>query len=62
MTKRAILTHDDVNRILDALAAWRDRATCRLLGHMWDSDRPAGPIHARDICWRCSAINPRSKP
>ena len=48
--------------IFAALAAWRDRATCRLLGHMWDSDRPAGPIHARDICWRCNAINPRSKP
>ena len=31
----------------------RDRAVCLLRGHKWDSDRPSGPLHTRDICWRC---------
>ena len=31
----------------------RDRAVCMARGHKWDSDRPSGPLHARDICWRC---------
>lgn len=29
---------------------------CRVFGHKWDSDRPSGPIHMRDICWRCDAV------
>ena len=31
----------------------RDRAVCLARGHKWDSDRPSGPLHDRDICWRC---------
>ena len=27
---------------------------CAAVGHVWDSDRLAGPAHERDICWRCS--------
>lgn len=34
----------------------RDRLACRRRGHLWDTDRPAGPIHKRDICWRCNAV------
>ena len=44
-------------RVRYLLEACRDRAVCLAKGHMWDSDRPAGPIHLRDICWRCDAIN-----
>lgn len=35
---------------------------CAISGHLWDSDRPRGPIHAQDICWRCSRIRPGSTP
>lgn len=34
----------------------RDRLVCLIRGHAWDSDRPSGPIHVRDICWRCDRI------
>ena len=27
-------------------------------GHKWDSDRPSGPLHHRDICWRCDRTRP----
>ena len=43
-------------RAEDAAARVRDRLTCRRRGHLWDTDRPAGPIHKRDICWRCNAV------
>ena len=43
-------------RAEDAATLIRDRLTCRHHGHLWDSDRPAGPIHERDICWRCNAV------
>ena len=43
-------------RAEDATALIRDRLTCRRRGHLWDTDRPAGPIHKRDICWRCNAV------
>ena len=36
----------------------RDRAVCMARGHKWDSDRPSGPIHKRDICWRCERTRP----
>ena len=32
------------------------RATCKRKGHLWDSERPRGAIHKRDICWRCDAV------
>ena len=38
-----------------------DRLTCLLRGHRWDSDRPSGPIHVRDICWRCPAVRERKE-
>ena len=41
-----------------ALAA--ARFTCRRKGHLWDSDRPKGGIHERDICWRCDAVRGES--
>ena len=43
-------------RTEDAAARVRDRLACRRRGHLWDTDRPAGPIHKRDICWRCNAV------
>ena len=43
-------------RAQDAATLIRDRLTCRRRGHLWDTDRPAGPIHERDICWRCDAV------
>ena len=43
-------------RAEDAAARVRDRLACRRRGHLWDTDRPAGPIHKRDICWRCNAV------
>lgn len=43
--------------IRQRLAEAKDRAVCVAKGHKWDSDRPSGPIHVRDICWRCGAIN-----
>jgi hypothetical protein len=43
-------------RPLDRRELLRDRLLCRVKGHMWDSDRPKGPIHMRDICWRCDAV------
>ena len=36
----------------------RDRAVCLFRGHKWDSDRPSGPFHTRDICWRCDRTRP----
>lgn len=35
---------------------------CATSGHLWDFDRPAGPIHARDICWRCSRTRKVVRP
>ena len=32
------------------------RVTCKRKGHLWDSERPRGAIHKRDICWRCDAV------
>lgn len=32
------------------------RRECKRLGHLWDADRPLGPIHERNICWRCDAV------
>ena len=43
-------------RTEDAAARVRDRLACCRRGHLWDTDRPAGPIHKRDICWRCNAV------
>ena len=34
---------------------------CRRRGHLWDTDRPAGPIHKRDICWRCNAVREENR-
>lgn len=34
------------------------RRECRRAGHLWDSERPAGALHERDICWRCDAVRP----
>ena len=36
----------------------RDRAVCLTRGHKWDSDRPSGPLHHSDICWRCDRTRP----
>ena len=38
-----------------------DRWRCLRNGHLWDSDRPSGPIHERDICWRCDAVREAPK-
>lgn len=47
-------------RAEDAAARVRDRLACCRRGHLWDTDRPAGPIHKRDICWRCNAVRDKS--
>ncbi len=45
-----MLTRWTISRIRKA------RAECARTGHLWDSDRPAGALHERDICWRCDAV------
>ena len=46
--------HDDGDeRDVDLITIIRDRAVCLTRGHKWDSDRPSGPLHHHDICWRC---------
>lgn len=46
------------SRAVDVAALAVDKAICRYDEHLWDSSRPSGPIHERDICWRCGAIRP----
>ena len=48
-------------RAEDAAARVRDRLACCRRGHLWDTDRPAGPIHKRDICWRCNAVREENR-
>lgn len=40
------------------LTITRDRAVRLTRGHKWDSDRPSGPLHHSDICWRCDRTRP----
>ena len=61
-TRRPIRWH--LARLLDGWAHWLDLSAgaseCRREGHRWDSDRPGGGIHVRDLCWRCDATRPPS--
>jgi hypothetical protein len=48
--------HGQGRLMRDRLELIAERLTCRVKGHKWDSDRPSGPLHLRDICWRCDAV------
>lgn len=53
-------TRRKLTSVVRRISEWAEDATyrnqCRTEGHLWDSERPRGPIHKRDICWRCGDI------
>lgn len=47
------------SRVASVLVLAGRRAQCLFLGHMWDSERPGGPLgYEPDRCWRCDRTRP----